>query len=143
MSLKSLDATLFLAPAGRALFDWILHGKIDYLNIVLTAVGLIYLVIPISDLIWYFNEEKFLLEDKTYDQAKCSFKEHYFTLHPVYKLTHKNEIENFRKKVVEHYRQEMKKAKMFGAGRGHYTSDNNQKYNLGNAGNSTNASRVY
>jgi hypothetical protein len=100
LSLKSLDATLFLAPAGRALFDWILHGKFDILNIILTAVGLIYLVIPISDLIWHFNEEKFLLEDKTYDQAKYSFKEHYFTLHPVYKLTHKSENEDFRKKVV-------------------------------------------
>ncbi len=90
LSLKSLDATLFLAPAGRAVFDWILHQKLDILNIILTAGGLIYLFIPISDLIWLFNEEKFLLEDKTYDQAKQSFKEHYFTLHPVYKWTHKN-----------------------------------------------------
>lgn len=89
LSLKSLDATLFLAPAGRALFDFILHGSIDYMSIILAVFGLIYLLIPMSDLLWYFNSEKFLLEDKTYDQAKYSFKEHYFTLHPVYKLTHK------------------------------------------------------
>ena len=75
LSLKSLDATLFLAPIGRVLFNFIIHKKeVDYLGIVMALFGLIYLLIPITDLIWFFNEEKFMIEDKTYDQAKYSFK---------------------------------------------------------------------
>lgn len=105
LSLKSLDATLFLAPAGRLLFDLVMHQHVDYLAIVLTVLGLIYLVLPVSSMIWALNGEKFLIESKTYDDVKHSFKEHYFTLHPVYRLTHKNEIKNFRKKVSEYYKE--------------------------------------
>jgi hypothetical protein len=61
LSLKSLDATLFLAPAGRVLFTYIMHQKMEYFSVILTVLGLIYLVLPISDMIWAVNEEKFLI----------------------------------------------------------------------------------
>jgi uncharacterized protein YjeT (DUF2065 family) len=61
LSLKSLDATLFLAPAGRVLFSYVMHNEADYLAIVLTILGILYLLVPISDIIWAMNGEKFLL----------------------------------------------------------------------------------
>ncbi len=88
-----MDATLFLAPAGRVLFCLIIHKYLDLLGIFLTILGLVYIFLPMTDIIEHYNSEKFKLADKEYDEAKKSFKEHYMTLHPVYKLTHKSEIE--------------------------------------------------
>ena len=93
LGLKSLDATLFLPSAGQILFDAIIRdGKFDRLNLIFTLCGIAYLFVPVSDIIWYFNGEKFFLEEKTYDQAKHSFKETYYSLHPAYKLAFLGEI---------------------------------------------------
>lgn len=62
LGLKSLDATLFLPSAGQLLFDWILRGSFDLLALILTVLGILYLFVPVSDLIWHFNSEKFYLE---------------------------------------------------------------------------------
>lgn len=62
LGLKSLDATLFLPSAGQLLFDWILRGSFDPLALILTILGILYLFVPVSDLIWHFNSEKFYLE---------------------------------------------------------------------------------
>ena len=61
-ALKSLDATLFLVPAGQILFDSILRDEINLLAIILTAIGLVYMFLPVSDIISYFNKEKFFIE---------------------------------------------------------------------------------
>lgn len=55
LSLKSLDATLFLTQAGRALFTYIMHNEADYLAMILTAVGIVYLLLPVTDIIWKVN----------------------------------------------------------------------------------------
>jgi hypothetical protein len=70
LSLKSMDATLFLAPAGRVLFCLIIHKYLDFLGIFLTILGLIYICLPMTEIIEHYNLEKFKLADKTYDQAK-------------------------------------------------------------------------
>lgn len=67
LALKSLDATLFMPSAGQMLFDWILRGKFDPLALILTVSGILYMFVPVSNIIWYFNSEKFFLEEKTYD----------------------------------------------------------------------------
>lgn len=73
MGLKSLDATLFLAPAGNVLFSFILHDKIDKLEVIFVVLGVIYLILPISDWIEAVNEENFLIESKKYENMKNSF----------------------------------------------------------------------
>jgi hypothetical protein len=55
LGLKALDATLFLAPAGEALFQYILHGNIDHLAIIFTILGIVYLFLPVSSFIQLIN----------------------------------------------------------------------------------------
>lgn len=61
LALKSLDATLFLPSAGQILFDATLRSKFDVLALILTLCGICYMFVPISEIIWYFNSEKFFL----------------------------------------------------------------------------------
>lgn len=49
------------------------------------GVALIYLFAPISKLIWAINGENFLIEDKTYEEIKHTFKNTYYNHHPIYK----------------------------------------------------------
>ena len=55
LALKALDATLFLSPAGEILFDLILRNKFSILSIVLTVLGIAFLLLPMTKIIWYFN----------------------------------------------------------------------------------------
>ncbi len=61
LALKSLDATLFMPSAGQMLFDAVLRSKFDILALILTVLGIIYIFLPVSKIIWYFNSEKFFL----------------------------------------------------------------------------------
>jgi len=48
-SLQALDATLFLAHAGRVMFTYLVqHHEIDYLGILFTIIGIVYLFLPIE-----------------------------------------------------------------------------------------------
>lgn len=58
-AVKSIDATLFLVPAGSFLFDLMLRHKFNVLSLVLMILGIIYLILPIGSLIWTLNDEKF------------------------------------------------------------------------------------
>lgn len=64
-----------------------------------------------------------MLQEKPYDEVKHSFKEHYITLHPVYKLVYKDEIKDYMKKVSEYYREEYSKHHLFATGRGSFKKD--------------------
>lgn len=66
VSVKAIDATLFLVPAGSFLFDLILRGKFNTLSLILMIVGIIYLFLPMSEVIWRLNDEKFKLQQKNY-----------------------------------------------------------------------------
>jgi len=101
LGLKSLDVTLFLPSAGQLLFDWILRESFDPLACILTILGILYMFVPISDLIWYFNSEKFYLEQKSYENVRYNFAENYYTLHPVYKLAYHNEIRSYKQRYSE------------------------------------------
>lgn len=101
LALKSLDATLFLPPAGQMLFDAILRSKFDPLAFFFTLCGIAYLFVPVSQIIWYFNSEKFFLEQKTYEQTKYSFKDTYYTHHPVYKVVFADKVEKYKKKYTD------------------------------------------
>ncbi len=59
--MRALDATLFLTQAGRVLFSYLIHSSVDGLSLILMGVGFLYLFVPIVDLIYHFNEEKFLI----------------------------------------------------------------------------------
>lgn len=51
VSLKLLDVTLFLVPAGELLFDYILRDNFDYKTAILAVIAIIYLCLPISSII--------------------------------------------------------------------------------------------
>jgi hypothetical protein len=55
LGLKSLDVTLFLPHAGSLLFQWILSGHFSRSSAVLCVLGILYLLVPITKLIWKFN----------------------------------------------------------------------------------------
>lgn len=74
LGLKSLDATLFLCPAGEMLFSAILRQRFDLPALIFTLVGLVYTCLPVTSFIWEINGEKFLIEEKTYDESKKRFK---------------------------------------------------------------------
>lgn len=74
LAVKSIDATLFLVPAGAFLFDLMLRHNFDILSLVLTILGIIYLILPTSDLIWLLNDEKFELQKKPYPEVISNFR---------------------------------------------------------------------
>lgn len=59
LAVKSIDMTLFLVPAGSFLFDLMLRHHFNVLSLVLMLLGIVYVLLPMSDLIWLLNDEKF------------------------------------------------------------------------------------
>lgn len=59
LAVKSIDMTLFLVPAGSFLFDLMLRHHFNVLSLVLMLIGIVYVLLPMSDLIWLLNDEKF------------------------------------------------------------------------------------
>lgn len=55
LGLKSLDATLFLSPAGAVLFDLLVRKHFDWVSLIFALLGIVYMIIPITSLIWKFN----------------------------------------------------------------------------------------
>lgn len=55
LAVKSIDATLFLVPAGGFLFDLILRNYFDILALCLTILGIIYCFLPMTQIIWRLN----------------------------------------------------------------------------------------
>lgn len=55
ITLKLLDFTLVLVPAGELLFDYILRSNFNYYAAIMTAIAIIYVILPTTDLILYFN----------------------------------------------------------------------------------------
>lgn len=66
LAMKAIDGTLFLVPGGGFLFDLMLRDKFDLLGLILMLVGILYLFLPMGDLIWLINDEKFELQEKNY-----------------------------------------------------------------------------
>ena len=72
LAVKSIDATLFMVPGGAFLFDLILRDNFNVLSLILMILGIIYLFLPMSKIIWILNDEKFELQKKQYDQKVYS-----------------------------------------------------------------------
>jgi hypothetical protein len=64
-------------------------------------VGLIYLFIPISDLILYFNQEKFFAGHDV-RLVKVHIQRELPHVRPAYKFIYNNEIKDFKNKVVDY-----------------------------------------
>ena len=52
LGLKSLDATLFLCPAGELIFSAVLRQKFDYPALIFMIIGLAYTCLPVTSFIW-------------------------------------------------------------------------------------------
>ena len=123
LALKSLDATLFLPSAGHILFDAVLRSEFDIFALILTLCGIGYLFVPVSEIIWFFNSEKFFLEEKTYEEVKYSFKETYFSHHPAYKIAFAENIKRDKQRYTKKLIEDSKTLKVYGTGRGTYKQD--------------------
>lgn len=104
LAVKSIDVTLFFVPAGAFLFDLMLRSNFNVLKLILMILALIYLFLPMSDIIWMLNDEKFELSQRPYSEVLYSFRETYLSMHPVYSQTHRREINYHRQKVKEYYK---------------------------------------
>ncbi len=105
LAVKSIDATLFMVPAGSFLFDLMLRSHFNVISLMLMIVGILYLLLPMSEIIWMFNDQKFELQVKSYREVVCRFRETYLSMHPVYSKTHKREIDFHLQRVREYYQQ--------------------------------------
>jgi hypothetical protein len=47
------------------------------------VVGIVYMIIPVDAIMVFFHDEKFRLEQKSFEQVQYDFIETYNTLHPV------------------------------------------------------------
>ena len=79
-----LDVTPILRPLGQIIFD----GQIRYnynssSSYIFLIFGLVYLCLPINDILDYFHSEKFSLADQTYSSKKQQFEWNYQQLHPL------------------------------------------------------------
>lgn len=54
--LKLLDLTLVLSPTGELLFDYILRGNVNYYTAIMSTIAIVYVILPTTDLIIWFNE---------------------------------------------------------------------------------------
>jgi hypothetical protein len=61
-SMKLLDFTLLCKPIGEILFDAQIRDSYCISSIVMSAVAILYLVLPIDDFLTYFHSEKFKTE---------------------------------------------------------------------------------
>lgn len=83
VSLKLLDWTLIMKPAGELIFDSGMRDHINVASIVMTAVAFVYVLLPMDRILEFFHEEEFEQEEKSYEEVKDTFLETYQTLHPV------------------------------------------------------------
>ncbi len=78
-----LDITLILKPAGQLLFDSQIRDGCSYLSVVCLVIGIVYVLLPINDILDYFHAQDFALADETYSETKNNFMYNYDTLHPL------------------------------------------------------------
>ncbi len=82
-SMKLLDFTLVIKPLGEIIFDTQIRSTCSVESIILLCIGIIYMVIPIDQILQFMHDQKFNLEQKNYDEIKSKFQQTYQTLHPI------------------------------------------------------------
>lgn len=88
IALKLLDLVLIFMPLGQIIFDHFLRHDIKWASVIMLGIAILYLCLPLNDIIDFFNKENFYLEEKPYRQVKHTFKDNYYSLHPMYSKTH-------------------------------------------------------
>jgi hypothetical protein len=83
-ALTFLDLVLVFFALGQIIFDYFLRHHVNTASIVQLVVAVIYICLPLNKIIDIFNKENFYLEEKSYRDAKDSFKDNYMDLHPMY-----------------------------------------------------------
>lgn len=95
-SMKLLDFTLLCKPVGEIIFDAQIRDSYCITSIIMSAVAILYLVLPIDDFLNYFHPEKFNTEPRDFEQAQRFFKDTYQTLHPIFSLKKENRLKMYR-----------------------------------------------
>ena len=62
LSMKLLDFTLLCKPIGEIIFDSQIRNSYCITSIVMSAVAILYLMLPIDDFLNYFHPERFKTE---------------------------------------------------------------------------------
>ncbi len=69
VSLKLLDITLIMKPAGEIIFDSGIRDHIQIESIVLTAIAIVYICLPMDSILEFFHSESFEQEEKTFAEV--------------------------------------------------------------------------
>jgi len=72
-TVKVLDFTLVLKPAGELIFDSHLRNELSIVSLVLLCIGIVYILAPVNVILEWAHSENFQQESKTYEQAKDMF----------------------------------------------------------------------
>jgi hypothetical protein len=89
--MKLLDFTLFCKPIGELIFDTQIRHSYCTSSVVMCIVALLYLILPIDNILEAIHPEKFKNEEKSYEDVQSNFKETYQTLHPIFSLKEENQ----------------------------------------------------
>ena len=96
-SLRLLDLVLIFKPLGSIIFDT--HLRDNYYmpsDIIMICIAFVYIIVPKTKLIKFFNYEYFRPEQKRYSEIKYRFEhENYYTHHPLFSAL-SDEIEDHR-----------------------------------------------
>lgn len=87
-ALRQLDFTLLCRAAGEAIVDSQIRDGVQTETIVFLCISAVYLILPLDQIIDFFNHEEFYDESKTFIDVKDKFKDTYQTLHPIYSKIH-------------------------------------------------------
>lgn len=93
LSVILLDFTLFFRVLGELIFDFQIRDGYHASTIVLLCISVVYLLLPMNQILKWLHDEKFNLEEKTYEEIKYEFVENYHTLHPTYYSLKKNHLD--------------------------------------------------
>ena len=101
-ALTLLDLVLVFYPLGEIIFDHYLRNDVRLSSIIMLIIAIIYICLPLNDIIDFVNKENFFLEEKVYSDVKHTFRENYYSLHPMYSKLHPEQNNESRRLYKNH-----------------------------------------
>lgn len=66
------------------IFDFQIRDGYHASTVILLCLAVVYILVPMNRILKWVHDEKFNLEEKTYEEIQYNFVENYHTLHPTY-----------------------------------------------------------
>ncbi len=72
-AMKLVDATLIFRSLGEIIFDSQIRNGFSWESILCLCIGVVYICLPMDEVLEFFHEEKFRAEEKPYSEVKATF----------------------------------------------------------------------